>query len=48
MKTIRLKKVNGSLSITGTFNPLQLMGDERELVYKIVDLMTEYEEKSTG
>jgi hypothetical protein len=46
MKTIQLPKVNGSLSISGTFNPLQLMGDERELVYKIVDLMSAYEEKS--
>jgi hypothetical protein len=46
MKTIDLPKVAGSLSITGTFNAFQLMGEERELVYKIIDLMNAYEEKS--
>jgi hypothetical protein len=45
MKTITLPKVNGSLSIAGTFNAFQLMGEERELVYKIIDLMTAYEQK---
>lgn len=46
MKTIDLPKVGGSLSITGTFNAFMLMGDERDLVYKIIDLMNEYEQKS--
>ncbi len=44
MKTISLPGVEGSLSITGTFNAFQLKGDERELVFKIIDLMTAYEE----
>ena len=48
MKTIDLPKVGGSLSIAGTFNAFQLMGEERELVYKIIDLMTAYDEKSGG
>lgn len=46
MKTIKLPKVDGSLSIAGTFNAFQLMGEERELVYKIIDLMTAYEQKA--
>jgi hypothetical protein len=46
MKTIELPKVGGSLSIAGTFNAFQLMGEERELVYKIIDLMTAYEQKA--
>ncbi len=46
MKSIDLPKVGGTLSIAGTFNAFQLMGEERELVYKIIDLMTAYEQKS--
>ena len=45
MKTIQLPSVGGSLSIAGTFNAFQLMGEERELVYQIIDLMTAYEKK---
>jgi hypothetical protein len=48
MKTIDLPKVGGSLSVAGTFNAFQLMGEERELVYKIIDLMTAYEQKAGG
>jgi hypothetical protein len=44
MKTIELRSVGGSLSITGTFNAFQLMGEERTLVYEIIDLMTAYEQ----
>jgi hypothetical protein len=44
MKQIALPKVNGTLSISGTFNPFGLVGNERKLVYKIIDLMTAFEE----
>lgn len=43
MKTIELPGVGGSLTISGTFNPFGLIGAERELVYKIIDLMNEFE-----
>jgi len=45
MKTIQLPNVGGSLAISGTFNPFGLMGDERELVYKIIDMMNDFEQK---
>ncbi len=47
MKTIQLPKVGGTLSVTGTFNPFNLVGEERALVYQIIDAMTEYEERSS-
>jgi hypothetical protein len=43
MKTIQLPGVGGSLTISGTFNPFGLIGPERELVYKIIDLMNEFD-----
>lgn len=46
MKTIELPKVGGSLSIAGTFNAFELRGEERDLVYQIIDLMTAYAEKA--
>jgi hypothetical protein len=46
MKTIKLPNVEGTLSVTGTFNPFLLMGDERALVYQIIDLMTDFETKA--
>jgi hypothetical protein len=46
MKTIELPKVGGSLSIAGTFNAFELRGEERDLVYQIIDLMTAYAEKT--
>jgi len=46
MKEIRLPKVDGSLAITGTFNPFGLVGDERDLVYKIIDMMNDFEQKN--
>jgi hypothetical protein len=45
MKAITLRNVGGSLSLTGTFNAFQLKGEERQLVFQIIDLMTAYEEK---
>jgi len=46
MKTIQLPGVGGTLTLSATFNPLQLKGDERALVYLIVDKMDEFEQKS--
>lgn|ERR1017187_660462 len=46
MKTIELPRVGGSLSIAGTFNSFELRGEERDLVYQIIDLMTAYAEKA--
>lgn len=43
MKTINLVVAGGSLTLNGTFNPFQLNGKERELVYAIIDKMNEYE-----
>jgi hypothetical protein len=43
MKTIQLPGVGGSLTISGTFNPFGLMGEERKLVYEIIDKMNEFE-----
>lgn len=45
MKTIQLPGVGGSLTISGTFNPFGLMGEERTLVYEIIDKMNEFESK---
>jgi len=46
MKTIDLPAVGGTLTLSATFNPLQLKGDERALVYFIVDKMDEFEQKT--
>ena len=41
MKEIPL--AGGVLSLAGTFNPLELVGVERTLVFAIVDLVREFE-----
>ena len=41
MKEIPL--AGGVLSVTGTFNPLDLDGDERTLVFALVDLLRAFE-----
>ena len=41
MKEIPL--AGGVLSVVGTFNPLELDGDERTLVFAIVDLVRAFE-----
>jgi hypothetical protein len=46
MKTINLPAVGGTLTLNASFNPLQLKGDERTLVYLIVDKMDEFEQKT--
>jgi hypothetical protein len=43
MKTIALPGANGQLTLSGTFNVFDLSGDERELVFTIIDKMKEFE-----
>ncbi len=45
MKTIKLPKAQGSLTLSGSFNPFDLSGDERTLVYAIIDKMNEFAER---
>lgn len=45
MKSIQLPNVGGSLTISGTFNAFMLVGEERDLLFQIIDLMTDYEKK---
>ena len=45
MKTISLVTAGGTLTLNGTFNPFKLVGEERDLVYLIIDKMNEYEAK---
>jgi hypothetical protein len=47
MKTVTLRLAGGELALSGTFNALELEGDERKLVYDIVDLMKKYERTGT-
>jgi hypothetical protein len=35
----------GQLTLSGTFNPFDLDGEDRKLVYDIIDLMKAYETK---
>jgi len=46
MKTVALPAVNGTLTISGTFNAFGLTGDERKLVYDIIDMMNAFEDKT--
>ena len=48
VKTITLRNVSGELTLSGTFKPFELDGDERKLVYDITDLMKAYEKKETA
>jgi hypothetical protein len=45
VKTVSLLETGGTLTLSGTFNPFELDGDERKLVYDIIDLMKTYEQK---
>ncbi|MEW5982953.1 MAG: DUF5343 domain-containing protein [Acidobacteriota bacterium] len=45
MKTITLTKAGGSLTLSGAFNLFDLVDDERELVFTIIDKMKEFELK---
>jgi hypothetical protein len=48
MKKIALPNAGGSLTLSGSFNLFRLSGDERELVFQIIDKMNEFETKSKG
>ena len=44
VKVVTLKGMNGAnVTLSGTFNPFELDGKERKLVYDIIDLMKKYE-----
>ena len=45
VKTVSLLETGGTLTLSGTFNPFELDGDERKLVYDIIDLMKNYEQQ---
>ena len=45
MKTVSLPNVQGTLTISGTFNAFGLTGEERKLVYDIIDMMNAFETK---
>ena len=47
MKTIDLTAAGGSLTLSGTFNLFELAGDERTLIYDIIDKMKAFEETTT-
>lgn len=47
MKVIELPQAGGNLTLSGTFNPFELVGAERDLVYSIIDRMKEFEENTT-
>jgi len=46
VKTVDLRETGGSLTLSGTFNAFDLAGEERKLVYDIIDLMKQYEKKT--
>ena len=46
VKVVTLQETGGTLTLSGTFNPFELDGDERKLVYDIIDLMKQYEQKT--
>jgi hypothetical protein len=41
-KTIKLPEAGGTLVLSGDFDPFALMGKEREFVYKLADMMSEF------
>jgi hypothetical protein len=45
IKTISLPDVGGTLTISGTFNFFDLVGDERELVLGIIDQLSAFQKK---
>lgn len=44
-KTIKLPEAGGTLILSGDFDPFALMGKEREFVYKLADMMSEFGSK---
>ncbi|MGH2639997.1 MAG: DUF5343 domain-containing protein [Rhabdochlamydiaceae bacterium] len=45
VKTISLRQTGGKLTLNGTFNLFELDGEERKLVFDIIDLMKQYEQQ---
>jgi hypothetical protein len=45
LKTVSLPDVGGTLTLTGAFNVFELVGEERKLVFDLVDTMTAFEKK---
>lgn len=48
MRTVQLPRAGGSLTLSGDFNPFELSGDERTLVYDIIDKMNEFASKAAA
>jgi hypothetical protein len=46
VKTIRLGETGGTLTLSGTFSPLELDGEAGKLIYDIVDLTKRYEQQA--
>ena len=46
LRTVSLPKAKGTLTLSGSFNAFHLVGEERDLVYQIIDKMNEYEAKT--
>jgi len=46
VKIVTLRETGGTLTLSGTFNAFDLDGDERKLVYDIIDLMKKYEQSA--
>ncbi len=44
-KTVKLPQAGGTLTLSGDLDPLALLGQEREFVYRLVDLIAEFERK---
>jgi hypothetical protein len=43
VKVVTLREIGGTLTLSGTFNAFELDGEERKLVYDIIDLMKKYD-----
>jgi hypothetical protein len=48
MKTIALPKAAGSITLSGDINIFNLVGEERALVFALIDKMNEFEAKAGG
>ena len=47
-KTIKLPEAGGTLVLSGDFDPFALRGKEREFVYQLADMMSEFGSKRKG
>ena len=48
MKTVTLSRAGGSITLTGNINLFELEGDERALVFDLIDKMKASEAKQGG